>query len=229
MPCSGFAVPVRILGSVLWLSGLASCYTHRALPEGAPCERSEQCPDPQLCVLGSCSLQDAPADAPAAPPDARTAAIDAAIDAMPPPCSITGLTCAGATPTMFSCGGKCWVRCAAAVTRETARAACAAWTGTLGEIENQAEQDCVNQRIGGVLTIWVGMIQNNDPGNTPSTGWTWNGVDPVVYTHWAAGQPDDGSPVLAESGREQCLVLRTDGTWADDPCTNPRGFFCERP
>jgi hypothetical protein len=227
-PSSGNpALPHAALATVIWLGGLVGCYTPPALPEGAPCERSDQCPDPQQCVLGSCSLHGPPADALVPPLDARTdAPAGAPIDAMPLPCSTSGLSCAGGTATMFTCGGNCWVRCSASVTRETARSACAGWVGALGEIDNQTEQDCVTPHLGGT-TLWVGMIQSNDPANTPSTGWTWNGVHPVTYTHWAAGQPDDAGN--GEQGREQCVTLRIDGTWADDPCTNPRGFFCERP
>jgi hypothetical protein len=177
-------------------------------------------------VLGSCSLSAPP------PPDARPhapdAMMDALVDAMPLPCSTSGLSCTGGTATLFTCGGNCWVRCSASVAREAARSACAGWSGALGEIDNQTEQDCVSPHLGGT-TIWVGMIQNNDPGNTPSTGWTWNGIHPVTYTDWAQGQPDDASPDFVEQGREQCMTLRIEGTWADDPCTNPRGFFCERP
>lgn len=220
-------LPLPLLATVIWLGGLAGCYTPPAFPEGAPCERSEQCPDPQRCVLGSCSLRDPPADAPAPSDAGRDAAVDAPVDAPPLPCSTAGLSCAGGTATMFMCGVNCWVRCSASVTREAARSACAGWTGALGEIDTQTDQDCVDMHVGGV-TIWVGMIQGNDPANTPSTGWTWNGVHPVTYTHWAAGQPDDGNGGV-EQGREQCVTLRPEGTWADDLCTNPRGFFCERP
>jgi hypothetical protein len=56
-----------------------------------------------------------------------------------------------------------------------------------------------------------------------------NGIHPVTYTDWAQGQPDDASSNFVEQGREQCMTLRIEGTWADDPCTNQRGFFCERP
>jgi hypothetical protein len=130
---------------------------------------------------------------------------------------------------MFMCGGHCWVRCPASVTRETARAACASWAGALGEIDSADEQTCAASHLGGLT--WIGLLQSTDAANTPSTGWSWNGTNPVPYTHWAAGQPDDATSSTGgrETGREQCALLRTDGTWADDPCGNPRGFFCERP
>jgi hypothetical protein len=188
-------------------------------------------------VLGSCSLgEPPPADARSAPPaDASPsdapgdAPIDAPIDAMLLACSTAGLSCGGSV-SMFTCGGNCWVRCSAPVAQETARTACAGWVGALGEIDNADEQACVASHLGALT--WIGFIQSTAPANTPSTGWTWNGTtNPVMYTHWAAGQPDDATSSTAgpETGKEQCALLRTDGTWADDPCSNLRGFFCERP
>ena len=216
-------------GAGLLLGGLAGCYAPATLPEGSPCESTEQCPDPQLCALGRCWRREPRPDAPV-PSDAEVDAPgDAAVDAMPLPCSTAGLSCSG-MPTMFTCGGHCWVRCPTAVTRETARAACAGWVGALGEIDNADEQTCVASHLGGALT-WIGLLQTT-PANTPGTGWTWNATaNPMTYTHWVSGQPDDGTSSTAgpETGREQCGLLRPEATWADDPCSNPRSFFCERP
>src|SRR5689334_11622987 len=55
------------------LVALAGCY-NPATQEGAPCDNANGCPIPQRCVVGRCSLRDAPAvDAsppePDAPPD----------------------------------------------------------------------------------------------------------------------------------------------------------------
>src|SRR5258705_245923 len=117
---------------VTLVSGLAGCYSPPSLQEGAPCERTEQCPDPQRCVLGSCSLREPPTDA-APPSDARTdAAIDAAVDAMPLACSTVGLSCTGGTVTMFSCGGDCRGPCPASGARGAARAAGAGRGGAAG-------------------------------------------------------------------------------------------------
>jgi hypothetical protein len=217
-------------GAGLVLGGLAGCYAPAALPEGSPCERSEQCPVPQRCALGRCWQGEPPSDAPASPADAAMEMPrDAAVDAMPLPCTTAGLSCGGGV-TMFTCGGHCWVRCSAAVTREAGRTACAGWSGALGEIDDADEQTCVASH-GGAL-MWIGLIQSTDPANTPATGWSWNGTtNPVRYTDWAGDQPDDATSSTAgpETGREQCALLRIDATWADDPCSNPRGFFCERP
>jgi hypothetical protein len=216
---------VRIVGFAVLVGGVIGCYS--PVPrEGAPCDATAHCPAPQRCVLGACSLHDAP-EVDAAPPPPP---IDAAIDAAPPPdamrlaCVTTGLTCAGGTATTFPCGGNCWVRCTANVSRATARAACVGWQGALGQIDDAIEQDCVAQRT--VAQAWIGLIQS-DAAAAPGADWTWNGAVPVVYTHWAANKPDDADNT--ESGEEQCGSIRPDGSWDDDGCTSPTDFFCERP
>lgn len=204
------------------LAVLVGCYSP-APREGAPCDTTKQCPMPQRCVLGRCWLGDAPPiDASLERPDAP---VDAAvpIDAMRPACSTAGLTCSG-TPTMFTCGGNCWVRCPTSVSRDTARAACAGWTGGLGEINDATEQSCV--ATGSAAGTWIGLVQNSTA-TTPGTGWTWNGTTPVIYTHWRSGKPDDADN--NENGAEQCASMQLDGTWDDDDCSSPRSFLCERP
>lgn len=212
-----------VLAGGMLVSGLAGCYNPPSLQEGAPCQRTEQCPDPQQCVLGRCSLHESPADA---RPPAPDAAIDAPADAMPPVCSTAGLSCAGGTVTMFPCGGHCWVQCTAAVSRDMAQAACTGWTGALGEIDDATEQGCVAPQVS--APTWIGAIQS-DTARTPSDGWTWNGnaATPLVYTSWTPGKPDDAGN--GEDGMEQCASIRVGGGWDDDGCGQARAFFCERP
>lgn len=193
---------------------------------GAPCDRSDDCPSPQRCVLGACDLRDPPPLDAAPDPDAAVdAAVDTAVpDAMPLPCTTAGLTCQGGTLTAFTCGGHCWVRCTANAPRDTARAACAAWQGALGQIDDATEQSCVAARV--IAPTWLGLIQG-PAAATPATGWTWNGATDPAYTHWLPGKPDDADGI--ETGNEQCAAIRTDGTWDDDNCTSPADFLCERP
>jgi hypothetical protein len=205
------------------LGVLAGCYSPFTR-DGSPCESSDQCPWSQHCVLGSCSARATPEiDASAPEPDA---AIDAPppIDAMRPACSTAGLACGGGTATMFACGGNCWVRCTANVTRNSAKTACTNWTGALGEIDDATEQGCVAMHI--TAPSWIGLIQS-DTATTPAMGWTWNGATQVVYTNWSPGKPDDADN--NESRDEQCADIRIDGTWDDDGCNQPLDFFCERP
>ena len=225
----GLVPPMRIVRRCAALLGvLAGCY-NPSLREGAPCETSEQCPTSQHCVLGSCSLHDAPAvdaslpEPPDAPGDAPSDAAAPPIDAMRLACSTTGLTCSG-TATMFTCGGNCWVLCTGGAPRDTARAACAGWMGALGEIDDAMEQSCVAARVNAVA--WLGLIQSATA-TTPDAGWTWNGTTPLGFTNWQSGVPDDRDNT--ENGAEQCAKLQTDGTWDDVTCSSSIDFLCERP
>jgi hypothetical protein len=226
---AGFArPPTWALASVIGLVGLAGCYNPPALQEGAPCQRSEQCPDPQECVLGSCSQHAAasPDAQPAPPPDAR---LDAMIDAMPVPCVPTGLDCGGATPTMITCGTQCWMKCTNLVMRDAAETAYTGWGGALGEIDDPTEQSCVAAKVVNA-NFWLGAIQANTGAALPADKWTWNG-DPTRllnnYNNWDVGKPDDADGV--ESGQEQCATIRPGGAWDDDGCGQMLGFFCRRP
>jgi hypothetical protein len=215
--------PIRIHRAwVVLLGGLAGCYTP-SLQEGAPCQRSEQCPEPQRCVLGNCSFREAP-PIDARPPPPPDAAMDAPVDAMRLACSTAGLSCTG-NVTMFTCGGNCWVKCTGAVLRATAETACTGWTGALGEIDDATEDSCVASHIA-TAAFWIGAIQGNGA-MAPDDKWTWNGTPPLVYTNWATGKPDDADGV--ESGMEQCATIRPGGSWDDDNCNQPLAFFCERP
>src|SRR3979409_1641205 len=116
-PAAHSSVPPSwlVLASGALVSWLAGCYSASSLQEGAPCQRTEQCPEPQVCALGSWSVREpAPADArPATPPDAAAdgatgAATDAAIDAMPPACSTVGLSCTGGTAGRVGGAGAYW-------------------------------------------------------------------------------------------------------------------------
>jgi hypothetical protein len=228
LPATGFVVrPIRILASVVGLVGFAGCYTPAALPEGAPCQRTEQCPESQQCVLGSCSLNAPPVDAHPAP--ASDAMTDAMADAMPVPCVADGLTCAsGTVPVPFQCGTRCWVKCPEAVVRATAETRCNDWMGALGEIDNADEDSCVNQRVGTTPATWIGMIQGAGA-TTPADKWTWNGTTPATYLIWrATTEPDDGNGGV-EVGNEQCASIRPGGGFDDDPCGTALPFFCARP
>lgn len=211
---------------MLWLVGFAGCYSPGALPEGAPCQRSAQCPESQDCVQGSCSRSaPSPADAaPAPPPDARA---DAMVDAMPVPCVPTGLTCS-TTPTVYMCGNHCWVKCTDAVLRTTAETRCTGWTGALAEIDDATDNDCIAMKIS-TAAFWFGAIQG-DGAATPADKWTWNGNAgaPLKYVNWSTGKPDDAGDGV-ENGDEQCGTIRPGGTWDDDTCNQQLGFFCTHP
>ena len=206
---------------------VASCYSPRT-PEGAPCRSTVECPSPQRCIVGRCSLHDAPEpdaaiEPDAAPPPPVDAAIDAPIDAAVLPCVTTGLSCAG-TATPFMCGGHCWVRCTATLGWDRASQACAGWQGALGAIDDATEQSCVASRVSN--NTWIGLRQD-DMATAPAQGWNWNTpATPVGYTHWQSGVPDDQDG--RENHDEQCAKMQSDGTWDDVACGTAYNFLCER-
>jgi hypothetical protein len=101
---------------------------------------------------------------------------------------------------------------------------CTGWLGALGQIDDAAEQACVDAHVAGAA--WIGLLQP-ETAATPEAGWTWNAVNPLAYTHWQPGVPDDDDGV--ESRQEQCAKLQSDGLWDDVTCGSQVAFLCERP
>jgi hypothetical protein len=217
-----------VLCGLVGLVGLVGCYDP-SLRAGAPCHSVDECPAAQYCVAGRCSLSAAqPIDAPPPPPP------DAPPPDAPPPdahpvCSTVGLTCpGGVAPTMFECGNHCWTLCTGLATRTAAAAACAAWTGALGQIDDATENACVAAKNQGAIRTWIGLVQDN-AATTASMNWTWNGVGLLNnFVHWAALEPEDGGGGEADHA-EQCGSMEADGTWDDQGCAATNPFFCERP
>lgn len=213
----------RLCAAVLAL--VAGCYSPRA-PEGAPCELARECPSPQTCVLGRCSLDDLPVDAAVAIDAVEVDAaipVDAPPDALVLPCTAAGLSCGG-TATTFQCGGHCWVRCPSNASWNTASQACAGWQGALGKIDDATEQTCVAMRVN--TNTWIGLRQN-DAATAPAQDWWWNtAATPVVFTHWQQNVPDDDGG--NEDLDEQCGKMQGDGFWDDVRCGDTTPFLCER-
>jgi len=150
--------------------------------------------------------------------------IDAAIDSAPPlPCTIDGLTCPGATPTVFMCGTTCVAKCQSAQTFASAESFCAGWQGHLAKVPDDATNACIAPHVG--QASWLGLTQAaNQP--TPGDGWTWTDTSPLTYTRWAAGKPDDGGG--GENNAENCAHIEPGGVWDDESCGNQRFFYCSR-
>lgn len=67
--------------------------------------------------------------------------------------------------------------------------------GHLVTIRSQAENEWVfnyalSVTSSAVYGAWIGLYQL--PGSTePTGGWVWSSNEPVVYTHWPAGEPNN--------------------------------------
>lgn len=83
----------------------------------------------------------------------------------------------------------------------------------LVSIESQAENDCIVSSLVSLGlnsvsdVIWIGF---NDEATEGS--FVWYDQAPVVYTNWAAGEPNDAG------GNEDCTQIYPDGFWNDLPC-----------
>jgi hypothetical protein len=100
----------------------------------------------------------------------------------------------------------------------TQRDACVAAGAHLVTITSQEENDFVRQLVSG-QDRWIGLRR-------PQAGepFSWVTGEPVSYTAWAAGEPN-------ETG-EACARLPTNTnpqTWADRPCNQTYSAICERP
>ncbi len=62
---------------------------------------------------------------------------------------------------------------------------------------------------------------------TPSADWYWPAGEPMGFTRWVQGDPDDEDGV--EDGESNCLILDLGAGWWDRPCGNQYGFVCDRP
>ncbi len=69
-------------------------------------------------------------------------------------------------------------------------------------------------------SIWIGLFQDpNDPNfGEPGGGWRWVTGEPLRYTNWAAGEPDNGDGVGAYAG------MYVTGAW--DDISPDAGIFC---
>ncbi|MGE3108915.1 MAG: lectin-like protein [Phycisphaerales bacterium] len=87
--------------------------------------------------------------------------------------------------------------------------------GHLATIRSADENDWIRATLGFAdetfRPMWIGLNDFADPG-----AFTWISGEPVVYTNWAEGQPDNFT------GNEHVAVLDSlTGTWYDDDAQNP--------
>lgn len=106
----------------------------------------------------------------------------------------------------------------------SARSACNGWGGFLAVINDAAEQNAVK----GLLwdNTWIGLSDTENEGS-----FKWVNNDPVNYTSWASGQPND-------MGTQDCVMMYQDNSynWNDMRCdndntigsNNAKAYACEK-
>lgn len=85
--------------------------------------------------------------------------------------------------------------------------------GELATITSPQEQSFINDAMPATLlggSTVIGLLQNQD-GEEPSGGWQWVTGEPLDWTNWAPGEPNDAG------GLEDVGVMYPDGSWNDGP------------
>ena len=131
-----------------------------------------------------------------------------------------GATCASEGGTEYN--GHCYMQITLPRDWESARVACNLWGGHLAIIDDVAENTFLHTTFAapGGDDPWIGIHDTNTEGS-----FEWVTGDALVYTNWAAGQPDD-----AGGTEDWGQMLSSDGTWADcGPSCGLRSGICEKP
>ncbi|MFX0171579.1 MAG: right-handed parallel beta-helix repeat-containing protein, partial [Candidatus Hodarchaeota archaeon] len=95
-----------------------------------------------------------------------------------------------------------------------AKADCEARGGHLVTITSQEENDLVQSLARGIYT-WIGLTDEAVEGE-----WQWVTGEPLIYTNWDDGQPDD-------SDGEDYAEMWNGGLWNDAPTGDTLYYVCE--
>jgi Ca2+-binding RTX toxin-like protein len=93
------------------------------------------------------------------------------------------------------------------IDRDYANALATSEHGHLAVIDSQSVNDFIH-KLSGPFDAWLGGYQ--PPGSPePAGGWTWVTGEPMTYTNWNPGQPDNAG------GAENYLEMTGSGGWND--------------
>lgn len=114
-------------------------------------------------------------------------------------------------------GGKAYLSCSAALTRDDADDFCTARGGTLAVIEDPDTNDFLSRGL--PAPAWVALDDRDVEGQWRQLG------QAVGFSRWAPNQPDNAGAAPGED----CGTLQPGGTWNDVPCTVTARTLCEAP
>jgi hypothetical protein len=142
-------------------------------------------------------------------------------DAPAPDGSATDSAADGAAVACTEPGGKvynghCYFALTANVTGDAAKAACETRGAHLVTITSLGEQAFVAAIRPG-NDRWIGL-RSTMTSSMPSA-FKWVTAEPVTYSNWGGGQPNNGG---------LCVAMRGDDSWNDRDCTETNETICER-
>lgn len=123
--------------------------------------------------------------------------------------------------TLFAANGRSYAFCPAGASWDAARVSCAAFTGDLLRLDDEAESATVvalaeppSMAEGG---WFIGLSDSAARG-----AFQWVDGGGLDFASWLAGEPNDAG------GTEDCVEMDpAGGGWNDIPCAGPRAFICE--
>lgn len=131
-------------------------------------------------------------------------------------CTTACVQCAGADRVEDPRTGSCFRREESLVDFDTARASCEGPGDEIAVFDDAAQWDVVRPAlIDGRASVWLGATDRAAEGT-----WQWNDGSPMVFSAWAAGEPNDSEAA------EDCVEAGSQ--WNDLNCVTPRGALCQR-
>lgn len=111
-----------------------------------------------------------------------------------------------------------------AVSREDARALCQKTGGAsdlawFGSAKEEEQVRVALQAASPWVEVWIGL---NDL--TSEDTYVWADGSAPAYTHWASGEPNNGSGL----GEQDCGRMLSDGSWNDTVCTASYPTLCRQ-
>jgi cysteine-rich repeat protein len=134
-------------------------------------------------------------------------------------CEQCAVVCAAAGEILDPVSLHCYLVTAIQQAWPDARLTCMTWGGDLVVIGSAGEQALLQPGLAG--THWIGISDSALEGT-----FTWVSGEPVSYTNWVAGEPDDAG------GVQDCGQIRgpiADYQWSDGQCDTLLRSICERP
>lgn len=123
--------------------------------------------------------------------------------------------------TLFANNGRSYAFCPAGASWDGARTQCAAFSGDLLRLDDEAESGVVvalAEPASAQEGAWyIGLSDSAARG-----AFAWVDGGGLDFASWLAGEPNDAG------GDEDCVEMdQGAGGWNDIPCAGPRAFICE--
>ena len=144
------------------------------------------------------------------------------------PRSLQDLSAYTCEPQLFDFTNCLYTKVDGNATMQEAETVCIRAGGHLASIHSDAQRDGITAL--GVDGAWIGLHDRHSEAGCATSGFIWTDGSAADYTQWASGEPNDwavGAANCGNSGNEDCVRVRIDGTWEDANCDAASQFVCQ--